>query len=589
MVSANGRFVIVYNGELYNSDTLRKKIDASRYPFRGHSDTEVLLRLLENQGLECLSLLNGIFAFALLDGEDGTLTLVRDNFGVKPLYYSVGEDCFRFSSEIKGLDAMGADLGQADPISLARYTTYLWCPGDGTPVVGVRKLGPGEAMTVRDGKILKHWRCFQQPALKPQCAISGDAEAISLTTQHLRAAVHRQLVADVQVGAFLSGGLDSSAVVAFAREVNPDIQCFTIDAGQPTDGTPEDLPYARRVAKHLGVSLNVVKVDPSRMAKDLVQMVVQLDEPLADPASLNVLYISQLARSQGIKVLLSGAGGDDLFTGYRRHHAVGADRLIGLIPRGIRLAAESTTSRLDKRHPSLRRINKLFSGSGLSGDRKIANYFSWISNTELYRLYTRDFIESIGAEEVDLVMTDFLSGMNSDAEPLDRILALEQRFFLADHNLLYTDKMSMAAGVEVRVPFLDLDLVKFASTLPNRFKQRGSTGKWVLKQAMEPYLPRDVIYRPKTGFGAPLRSWIRNELRGELLELLSPDSLTSRNIFDPRAVRKLIEATDAGRMDGTYALFSMMCIEIWFRHFVDGTSDDPYSRHGLRDVATGAA
>lgn len=589
MTSDDGRFVIIYNGELYNLEHLRGRIDCTNKPFRGHSDTEVLLRLLEDQGLECLKELNGIFSFALFDSRERTLTLVRDNFGVKPLYYSAGSSRFLFSSEIKGLVAMGADLGSADPISLARYSTYLWCPGNGTPVTGVRKLGPGEAMTIRDGEVLRHWRWFRQPALKPQRANSGVREAVSQTTDRLRTAVRRQMVADVPVGAFLSGGLDSSAVVAFAREVNADIQCFTIDTGQASDGATNDLPYARQVARHLDVPLDVVRVEPGRMAEDLVRMVVQLDEPLADPAALHVFYISQLARSQGIKVLLSGTGGDDLFTGYRRHRAVQADRLIGLIPQRVRSAAAAAASRLDHRNPNLRRLNKLLSGSDLHGDRKVANYLSWIGANSLYGLYTEDFRTSLGSETVDKVMTDFLSEMPDGSSDLERLLALEQRYFLADHNLIYTDKMSMAAGVEVRVPFLDLDLVEYASTLPDRFKQRGSTGKWILKKSMESYLPADVIYRPKTGFGAPLRSWLKNELRNELLDLLSPTSLSARNIFDAEAARKLIEDNDAGRVDGTYTLFSMMCIEIWFRHFVDGSSEGRPPRHAPSPLGAFAA
>jgi len=382
--------------------------------------------------------------------------------------------------------------------------------------------------------------------------------------------VHRQMVADVPVGAFLSGGLDSSAVVAFARELNPDIRCFTIEiAGGQEAGSVDDLPYARRVAEHLGVALDVVTIDAGRMAGDLERMVAHLDEPLADPASLNVLYISQLARQNGMKVLLSGAGGDDLFTGYRRHHALLLETWWRWLPKGIRAGLDKATSRLDQRRAWARRLAKLFNGAGLDGDASIANYFLWTREADLLALYTPEVRAQLLEARALQPFVDFLAAAPQGLSRLERMLLLEQRFFLADHNLIYTDKMSMAAGVETRVPFLDLDLVDFAARIPPNFKQRGGTGKWVLKKAMEPYLPHDVIYRPKTGFGAPLRGWMRHELRELLGDLLSEERLKRRGLFDPAAVQRMIAANDAGRVDASYTLLSLLCIEIWCVGFVD--------------------
>jgi len=306
------------------------------------------------------------------------------------------------------------------------------------------------------------------------------------------------------------------------------------------------------------------------MASDLERMVVMLDEPLADPAALNVFYISQLARKQGIKVLLSGAGGDDLFTGYRRHHAIQLDRWLSLIPRSVRLVVEDFTSTLNTINPFYRRLAKLFNGSSLESDERIINYFKWADRATLLNLFTAEVRSELEGIDPAEPMFEFLKPLSADVLQLDRMLALEQRFFLSDHNLTYTDKMSMAAGVEVRVPFLDLDLVEFAAKIPIKYKQRGSVGKWVLKKAMELYLPHDVIYRPKTGFGAPVRHWMRYELRELLGDLLSEDSLTKRRIFDPRAVQELIKRNDAGVVDASYTLLSLMCIEIWCRQFVDG-------------------
>lgn len=389
------------------------------------------------------------------------------------------------------------------------------------------------------------------------------------TRARLRTAVHRQMVADVPVGAFLSGGLDSSAVVALAREKNPGIHCFTIDtSGSVDEGTADDLPYARRVAAHLDVPLEVVTVDSARMAAGLEAMVAQLDEPLADPSPLNVLFISQLARERGIKVLLSGAGGDDLFTGYRRHRALQSERYWRWLPTAGRSALQQMTASLDQRRGLSRRLTKLFAGAALDGDARLAHYFRWAQRADLLALYTPEVRQALAGSRAEAPLTDFLATLPAAATPLQRMLALEQRFFLADHNLLYNDKMSMAVGVEVRVPFLDLELVEFAAHLPDRVKQRGAVGKWILKAAMQPYLPHDIIHRPKTGFGAPLRRWMRVELRELLGDVLSETGLRRHGLFDPAGVNRLISANDAGTIDGSYTLLSVLCIELWCRRYL---------------------
>lgn len=571
MFSADGAVVLVFNGEIYNFRELRTDLERQGIAFRGHSDTEVLLNLYLADGEVMLSRLNGIFAFALWDRSRQSLLLARDGLGVKPLYFAASDDGLVFASEIKALMQLLPVTGALDVAALQRYLTFLWCPGEGTPLRSVRKLLPGEAMVVRSGRIERRWNWYHLPAFRREGKPALDqTAAIEGTREHLRNAVRRQMIADVPVGAFLSGGLDSSAIVALAREQNPAIRCFTIEAlGGQEAGATDDLPYARRVAEHLGVPLDVVRIDAGRMAGDLERMVAQLDEPLADPAPLNVLYISQLAREHGIKVLLSGAGGDDLFTGYRRHRALMAERWWSWLPGPMRQGLVKATGTLDQRSSLGRRLAKLFSGAGLDGDARLVNYFRWTNRADLEPLYSAEFRAALGESRAEAPMLEFLRDLPPETSRLERMLALEQRFFLADHNLLYTDKMSMAAGVEVRVPFLDLDLVEFASRIPDRFKQRGSQGKWVLKKAMEPYLPREVIYRPKTGFGAPLRRWMRHELRELLGDLLSEASLRRRGLFDPAAVQGLIADNDAGRVDASYTLLSLLCIEIWCRTYLD--------------------
>jgi len=570
MQALDGAVQLVFNGEIYNYRELRKELEAKGHAFRGHSDTEVILHLYLEEGEKMLSRLNGIFTVAFFDARTGTTLVARDALGVKPLYYTEQPHGVAFASEIKGLLRLVPGLRELDPVSLHRYLTFLWCPGEGTPLKAVRKLLPGEAMVLRQGKVERRFTWYRLPAFRGVSRDLGEREAVEGTVHHVRAAVQRQMVADVPVGAFLSGGLDSSAVVAFAREIAPDLQCFTIrQVGGTEAGVTDDLPYAERVAKHLGVKLHTVEIEASRMAGDIERMVWQLDEPLADPAPLNVLYICEVARQSGMKVLLSGAGGDDLFTGYRRHHALLLQRYWDWVPRGARGLIESAAARLDQRRPWLRRLAKATNGAGLEGDERIANYFRWARESELLGLFSEESRRAIGPTAALAPMLDFMRPLPGQLPPIERMLALEQRFFLADHNLPYTDKMSMAVGVEVRVPLLDLELVDFSARVPSEFKQRGKTGKWVFKKAMEPYLPHDVIYRPKSGFGAPIRRWMRHELRPLVGDLLGESSLRRRGLFDPAAVSRLIAANQEGRVDASYTLLSLLAIEIWCRRFVD--------------------
>ena len=395
MKSKDGKFVLIFNGEIYNFRELRKELIEKGFVFNGNSDTEVILNLYQVEGSAMLRRLNGVFALALWDADSDTVLLTRDAFGVKPLYYSVSETGVQFASEIKALQSIVHTL---DFSALDRYLTFLWCPGEGTPSTQVHKLGPGEAMCVRRGVIQNRFTWFRLPALRGGAEMTTffdrkvKDELILNTEANLRRAVHRQMVSDVPVGAFLSGGLDSSSIVTFAREQNPDIRCFTIETiGGDKEGITDDLPYAHRVADHLKVRLEVVRVNSSRMAEDLPSMVSQLDEPLADPAALNVLYISQLAREQDIRVLLSGSGGDDLFTGYRRHRALVNEDIWAWLPQSIRLGLERMTNGLDQHRPMLRRLRKLFNGASLEGDARLVNYFRWINRRDLLLLYSTEF------------------------------------------------------------------------------------------------------------------------------------------------------------------------------------------------------
>lgn len=570
MIIAGGEVVIVFNGEIYNFRELRIDLEQRGCSFVSDSDTEVLLQLYMTYGVDLLHKVNGIFAFSIWDARKQSLFLARDSFGVKPLYYYSQEREFAFASELKALLDLIPTSKVIDRESIDRYLSYLWCPGAGTPLKGVYKLEPGEALLVKSGEIINKWPWYRPIPSAENVTDFNEGAAIIETARQLRGAVHRQMISDVPVGAFLSGGVDSTSVVAFAREVNPDIQCFTIDVGGSQDhGVEGDLPYAIRAAKLLNTSLEIVKVDSKKMAKNFASMISQLDEPLADPAALNVFYISEAARSAGIKVLLSGAGGDDIFTGYRRHHALDLEKYWDWLPSGVVSTATDWISLLNQKQSLVRRISKALSVAGLKGDRRIASYFRWNSESTLSRLYAPDLKHESQSYDAALPMLDYLKKFPSELSPLVKMLLLEQRFFLTDHNLNYTDKMSMAAGVEVRVPFLDKELVDFATKLPLNVKQRGSEGKWILKKAMEPYIPMDSIYRSKVGFGAPVRNWITGDLREMVRDILSPISIQSRGIFDPLAVTKLISDNEAGRIDGAYTILALLSVEIWFRSYID--------------------
>jgi asparagine synthase (glutamine-hydrolysing) len=582
----DGAITLVFNGEIYNYRELRAELAAAGHRFTTQTDSEVLLHLYARDGLDMLNRLNGIFAFAIHDvrargrpaGVDrGALFLARDQAGVKPLYFAGTQQGFLFASEIKALLCCPEVARDIDPLALHQMLAYLWTPAPRTMLRAVRKLEPGCAMLVHRGIVARHWRYYRLPYdgvrdMRPRAAIAAELNS------RLEQAVRRQLVADVPVGAFLSGGLDSSAVVAMMRRVQPGqrIQCFSIGFGEGVedDGQPADLPYARRVAQHLDVDLEEIRIDATAIDR-LEEMVALLDEPQADPAPINALFIAERARSMGIPVLLSGAGGDDIFSGYRRHRALQLERWWTWLPQAARGALQSAAigqaMGRGTRQAGVagRRLTKMFAHAGESAERRLIGYFWWSPDGLRSKLYSADFAAQVGAADVGEPLQASLAEIPAELDPLQRMLFLETRHFLADHNLNYTDRAGMSAGVEVRVPLLDLELIDFAARIPPSIKQAGGEGKSVFKEAMRGMLPHDVIYRPKSGFGAPLRRWLRHELRSRVEDTLDPAALRRRGFFDPSAVRALIDDDRRGRVDGSYTIFALMCFELWCRRFID--------------------
>ena len=567
------RVVIVYNGELYNYQELKASLISDGFRFRSETDTEVILNLYLRDGVDMLPRLNGIFAFALYDPSKKQLLLVRDGQGIKPLYLTQTPQGLLFASEMKSLlhcDAVDRTLNHD---SIHYHLTYQWSPGPDTVLKSVQKLEPGHALLIQNGQIQRKW-CYYDLPYTDSIIPMTEEEAAAALREHLQRAVERQLVADVPVGAFLSGGLDSSAVVAYAQKIQPDPerQCFTIgftgNANPQGEGRVDDLPYAQQVAKELGVNLNTIYVGPE-MFDQVERMLYHLDEPQADFAPIHVYFICKMARERGITVLLSGAGGDDLLTGYRRHMALSQEPVWSWLPRSARSLLRNASRHLPTSSTLGRRVAKAFQYADLNGRERIASYFHAVEPPILQQLYTPALNDSISGLPFSAPLMRTLANLPEDTPAINQMLYLEGKHFLPDHNLNYTDKMSMAVGVEVRVPLLDPDLIRFATRLPVGFKQRGLEGKWIFKKAMEPDLPHNVIYRPKTGFGVPMRRSLKHELRPLVEETLSESALKNRGLFEPKGVKRLLEMDREGKIDGSYVIFALMCMEMWMRIFID--------------------
>ncbi len=578
---------IIFNGEIYNFLELKTKLENFKnLEWRSNSDTEVILNLYKyyvdsNKGLnKFFQSLNGIFSIAIWDRSKNELIIARDSFGVKPLYFYKIKNAFFFASEIKALlpfrkkfkknSIFKNKFEDLDVKAIERYLTYLWCPGNRTPSKEIKKMEPGSFLIIKNGDIKEEDRWDKLPSLSfvyKKDKYLSKKDSVEGVKKYLKEAVRRQMISDVPLGAFLSGGIDSSSIVAFAKEFNPNIKCFTIDNGKETQ--KGDLFYAKKVANHLDVNLSIVKIDPYKFISSLENMVWQLDEPIADPASLNIKFICEYAKSQGIKVLLSGTGGDDIFSGYRRHVALRNSYFLDWIPLNSLKFIENLTYKLPVNSESLRRLRKLITSSTSKGNNRIFDYFRWIDRNDLNQIFSDEFKKEIKGSNVEEPFSNYLKDISKSSSELERLLALEQRFFLGDHNLNYTDKMSMLSGVEVRVPYLDRDLCEFAVLIPPNLKIKGFQSKWILKKAMEEYLPRNVIYRSKIGFGMPIRDWFKNELKDWLYDVLSPEKLKGTGIFNPNSVENLINLNASGTIDASYTLLSIVCVEIWCQKFLD--------------------
>jgi asparagine synthase (glutamine-hydrolysing) len=572
MADASGRVVLSFNGEIYNYRELRTRLERRGIAFRGGSDTEVLANLLACYGAACLPWLNGIFAFAAWYPAEQKLLLARDAAGVKPLYWAATSAGRAFASELKALkDVPGVDWS-LDPAAVSAYLTLLYAPGELTPAKGVRKLLPGTvAEWSADGAV--RTAAFVPAHYSQEIQPFKEKDAVEACRHYLGQAVRRQLVSDVPLGGFLSGGLDSSAIAHYAVKTLGQparYPCFTIGAaeldGLSAEGFAEDFPFARRMSASLGTPLQVAAFDASAV-DDLDRLVWMLDEPTPDVAAFAAHAICRQASQQGVKVLLSGAGGDDLFTGYRRHFALRSERYWGWAPASARALLRRGFATTSTAGPLRRRLAKLFRYADVAPAERLASYFLWIGQEALSPALSPMLRASMGTDRpVDRLLRS-LDGLPAGVSRLNQMLHLERAHFLADHNLNYTDKMAMASGVEVRLPFLDPDLVAFSERLPDALKIRGRETKVVLRQAMRGVLPAEIIARPKSGFGLPLRQLIHGAYGRRLRALARSGRLDETGLFSGEGALALLEADKRGEIDAAYPLLGILCLESWVRQF----------------------
>ena len=589
MRSAHTGVTITYNGEVYNYRALRRELATRGHCFISGTDTEVILRGYEEWGRGVLPRLNGIFALAIWDPRTGELTVARDRFGVKPLYYIADGAAFSFASEVKALIAGGYRPQDLDPVALHRYLAYLWVPAPRTVFPGVKKLEPATCLVWKSGSLTQE--TFWRPEFAPQ----HDATVAELAVQlreHLLDAVRRQLRSDVPVGVFLSGGLDSTALLALASCVSASPpRCYTI-AFRAEDSTLEqstdDARYAALAADAYGAELERIEVAPDVV--DLLPRVVwQLDEPVADPAAIATLLISEAARPTST-VLLSGQGADEVFAGYRVHQMHRWAQALAALPPWVSARAVPWALDLARPHagevPGVREgfalavdryVRKLAAGVPLPADARYAFYRSYYSDTELLDLYSPELRRELSDERAWSEHEQYMRDAPA-ANSLDKMLYTDWKTFLPELNLAYCDKLSMAASVETRVPYLDNEIVDFMCTVPPELKIRGMTSKYLLREAVKDLVPAQIIRRRKAGFGTPIRTWLRRDLREMVDDLLSPERIAARGYFDAAAVRRLITDDREGRSDNTYRIWALLTLEVWHQVFLDQAQSQPLAK-----------
>ncbi|MEM4251447.1 MAG: asparagine synthase (glutamine-hydrolyzing) [Candidatus Bathyarchaeia archaeon] len=569
MSSSDGTIWITFNGEVYNYRELRRELEAKGHIFRSSSDTEVILASYCEWGERCVDRFNGMFAFAIWDSDRRRLFLARDRLGIKPLYYAETPLGFAFASEVKALLPAGLKP-EVDLAALNKYLTFLWVPDPDTLFKGVYKLPPAHWMTVDESgkcEVKEYWDVsFQEDfTVKEQ-------EWADRLLEQMRKSVKSQLVSDVPLGAFLSGGIDSSSIVALMSEETR-VCTYTVGFSREDlayDVVPDDLKYAREVGRLFKTDYHEAEMRPEVMEL-LPRLVWHMDEPIADPAIITSYLICKAAR-ETLTVLLSGMGGDEVFAGYPRHLAVKLARLYNIVPR---LLSEPITARLPASVPGplnalFRNLKKLSRSAAKPFEERYLGFGTYFTDEEKSRLFTPELGEQLrGLDAYDRHRYYFQRVEHEHW--VNRMLYIDLKLFNPCLNLAYTDKTSMAASLEVRVPLLDHELVELSAAIPAQLKLRRFTRKYILKRAVEGLLPHSIIHRKKAGFTAPLRAWLRKDLREMVEEMLSPERLRARGYFNSAEVRRLIDDNNTGREDNCLKILQLLVLELWHEQFVDST------------------
>lgn len=554
----SGRFGVLFNGEIYNYRELRESLQSRGHILKTNSDTEVIVHLFEEYGRGCLEHLRGMFAFVIWDSHKRELFVARDRLGIKPLYYANVDGQFIFASELKAIVRHPNVKKELDPVALGDYLSIKYVPAPRTMFRDIQSLEPGHCLTVGQQGI-RH-ECYWDFSIEPDESKS-DEECVDQLLDILRESVKLRLRSDVPFGAFLSGGLDSSTIVALmAEQLTSPVETFSV--GFESAGVQDELPFAEQVAKHFGCKHHVLKIG----AKDFLQyaedVIYHLDQPIADQATVATFMLSRLA-GQSVKMVLTGEGGDELFAGYARYEGERMSPAFGLLPDWGKAAFRSFSGRL----PGLRRAK--IAAEALSYGDEAQRYAAW------FPMFTQDMrkrvLSSYMAEQVKDVSRVFRKQLRrcGEGSRLSRMLYCDTKLWLPDYLLLRGDKLTMAHSIEGRVPLLDHKLVEFAARLPDRMKLRSRQRKWLLKQAASRLLPKDIIERKKQGFPIPIEKWLKDEAKDLVHDCLSEEVVRRRGLFSPQYVRELVKAHESGYADRATEIWGLVSLEIWSRRFLD--------------------
>ncbi len=570
MANETGSVRVVFNGEIYNHAELRVGLEARGHAFRTRCDTEVLAHLYEDVGPRFVERLQGMFAVAVWDAASETLTLARDRLGIKPLYYYADPRGLAFASELSALLAHPEVPREVDPHSLHLYLDHEFVPAPRTMIRGVRKLRPAELLTVdRRGEVstTTYWHLdFDRKSAL------DEAEAVEGFTERLRRSVDRRLMSDVPLGAFLSGGIDSSSVVYWMRECSGRrIQTFSIGFDDPSY---DELPFAREVARALETDHHEEVLSAAGMSV-VDEVCAHLDEPLGDASAIPTYLVSRLARRH-VTVALSGDGGDELLAGYERHLASRFSRgVYERLPAALRrgfvepLVAALPPGRGKK--PLTETARRFVAGAAKDLRGGQMRWQTFLPEGWLDRVYTGAMREATAGGAPFAAVIE-RAGAAAAGGDLDRELAIELALYLPDDILTKLDRMSMAVSLEARVPFLDHELVEYCAALPERFKMRRGRGKYLLRRAMRGRLPPRVLARRKQGFSIPVRRWLREELFGRVAEALGGTAMKHCPWLDSRGLLAMLEAHRAGAEDLAHPLWSLFVFALWQERLSESTA-----------------